>query len=140
MASRPLIYAELVKKNMLHVRLNVLAIVLISAVLGGCATNMKSTTLYQWEGYQSNVDAHFRTNKMSPNAATQLMETDLQKIRASGKAIPPGYQAHLGLLYGQQGNLDQFAQQMQAEREQFPESETFMTFLLRNFKKNEVKP
>jgi hypothetical protein len=101
---------------------------------------MKSTTLYQWEGYQSNVDAHFRTNKMSPNAATQLMETDLQKIRASGKAIPPGYQAHLGLLYGQQGNLDQFAQQMQAEREQFPESETFMTFLLRNFKKNEVKP
>jgi hypothetical protein len=68
------------------------------------------------------------------------MEADLQKIRVSGTAIPPGYQAHLGLLYGQQGNLDKFAQQVQAERKQFPESETFMDFLLRNFKKNEAKP
>lgn len=109
-----------------------------TAMLGGCAT--KPNALYQWEGYQSNVDAHFRTDKLSPEAQTQSMEADLQKIRANGKAVPPGYQAHLGLLYGQQGNLDKFAQLMQAERQQFPESETFMDFLLRNFKKGEVKP
>ncbi len=108
------------------------------AILGGCAT--KPNALYQWESYQSNVDAHFRTDKLSPEAQTQLMEADLQKIRASGKPVPPGYQAHLGLLYGQQGNLDKFAQQMQAEKQQFPESETFMEFLLRNFKKSEAKP
>jgi hypothetical protein len=41
----------------------------------------------------------------------------------------------MGLLYGKQGKLDQFAQQLEAEKKQFPESETFVDFLLRNFKK-----
>ena len=106
------------------------------ALLGGCATQQPA--LYQWEGYQSHVDSHFRGDKLSPDAQTQLMEADLQKIKATGGAVPPGFQAHLGLLYGQQGKLDQFAQQMLAEKKQFPESETFMDFLLRNFKKNEA--
>lgn len=113
--------------------IRVLGVLLLSAVMTGCAT--KPAAMYQWERYQSNVDAHFRANKLSPDAQAQLMEADLQKIKAGGGVIPPGYQAHLGLLYGQQGRLDQFAQQMQAEKKQFPESETFMDFLLRNFKK-----
>lgn len=111
-----------------------LGVLLLSAVLGGCATQQTSS-LYQWEGYQGNVNAHFRGDKLSPDAQTQLMESDLQKIKAAGGVVPPGFQAHLGLLYGQQGRLDQFAQQMQAEKTQFPESETFIDFLLRNFKK-----
>ena len=106
---------------------------LACAALGGCAT--KPTALYQWQGYQNNIDAYFRADQLSPAAQTQRMEDDLQKIRASGGAVPPGYYAHLGLLYGQQGKLDQFAQQMQAEKKQSPESETLMDFLLRNFKK-----
>jgi len=117
---------------MSKIRLSAVALLLASAVLGGCAT--KPTSLYQWQGYQNNVDAYFRGDKLSPTAQTQMMEEDLVKIRASGGAVPPGYYAHLGLLYGQQGKLDQFADQMQAERNQFPESETFMNFLLRNFK------
>jgi hypothetical protein len=112
------------------------ALVLACAALGGCAN--KPTSLYQWQGYQNNVDAYFRTDKLSPDAQTQLMEEDLKKIQANGGAVPPGYYAHLGLLYGQQGKLDQFAQQMQAEKKQYPESETFMDFLLRNFKKKET--
>jgi hypothetical protein len=105
----------------------------VTLALGGCAT--KPTSLYQWEGYQGNVNSHLRGDKLGPEAQTQLMEEDLKKIRANGGKVPPGYQAHLGLLYGQQGNMDQFALQMQAEKQQFPESETFMDFLLRNFKK-----
>ncbi|MEI8029959.1 MAG: DUF4810 domain-containing protein [Comamonadaceae bacterium] len=118
---------------MSSIRSSFTAVLLVCAALGGCAT--KPTPLYQWQGYQNNVDAYFRTDKLSPDAQTQLMEEDLQKIRASGGTVPPGYFAHLGLLYGQQGKLDQFAQQMQAEKKQYPESETFMDFLLRNFKK-----
>lgn len=106
----------------------------VLALLGGCATQ-QSPTLYKWEGYQNNVSAYFRGDKLSLDAQTQLMEQDLKKIQAGGGAVPPGYYAHLALLYGQQGNLDQFAQYVQTERKQYPESETFMGFLLRNFKK-----
>jgi hypothetical protein len=109
------------------------ALLLLGTLMGGCAT--KPSSLYEWQGYQQNVDAYFRGDKLSPDAQAQLMETDLQKIRANGGAVPPGYRAHLGLLYGQQGRLDQFAENIQAEKKQYPESETFMDFLLRNFKK-----
>ncbi len=118
---------------MKNTRLSAAGIFLVTLALGGCAT--KPPSLYQWQGYQNNVDAYFRADKLSLDAQTQLMEEDLQKIRAGGGAVPPGYYAHLGLLYGQQGKLDQFAQQMQAEKAQYPESGTFMDFLLRNFKK-----
>ena len=56
-------------------------------------------------------------------------------MRASGLAVPPGYHAHLGLLYGEQGDLGKFAEQVAQEKSKFPESQTFMDFLLRNFKK-----
>jgi hypothetical protein len=114
-------------------RVRLAALLLSAAVLGGCAT--QTLPLYQWERYQSNVDAYFRADKLSPAAQTQLMEEDLQKIRASGGTPPPGYNAHLALLYGQQGKEDQFAQQVEAEKRQFPESQSFMDFLLRNFQK-----
>ena len=118
---------------MTNIRIAVAGLLLISAILGGCAT--RPPALYQWQGYQANVDAYLRADKNSLAEQTQLMEEDLKKISASGGAVPPGYYAHLGLLYGQQGKLDQFAQQMQAEKKQYPESGTFMDFLLRNFKK-----
>lgn len=101
--------------------------------LTGCATQPKP--LYQWQGYQKNVDAYLRGDSLSPDAQTQLMEEDLKKIQAAGGNVPPGYHAHLGLLYLQQGKADQFAQQLDAEKTKFPESQTFVDFLLRNFKK-----
>lgn len=118
---------------MATIRLGWVTAWLVCLALQGCAT--KPASLYQWQGYEDNVDAYFRTDKLNPQAQTQLMEEDLKKIQASGGIAPPGYYAHLGLLYGQQGNLDQFALQVQAEKKLYPESGTFMDFLLRNFKK-----
>ena len=99
----------------------------------GCATKVQ--TLYQWQGYQDNVDAYFRGDKSSPSEQIQKMEEDLQKILADGAAVPPGYYAHLGLLYAQQDRLDDFAEKIQAEKEQFPESDGYMNFLLKGLKK-----
>lgn len=121
------------------IQLNPIRVLMVCALLGGlgglggCVT--KPPSLYQWEDYQKNIDAYFRNDKLSSEVQIQKMEEDLKKIRVSGGTVPPGYNAHLGLLYGQQGKLDQFAQQIQAEKKQYPESETFMDFLLRNFKK-----
>jgi len=103
------------------------------ATLTACAT--KPTTLYSWQDYQTNLDAYFRPGNLSVDAQTQKMEQDLQKIQVGGLSVPPGYHAHLGLLYGEQGDLDKFAQQVALEKSKFPESQTFMDFLVRNFKK-----
>lgn len=113
------------------IRLTVL--LALAFTLVACAT--KPPQLYSWQGYQANLDAYFRSSSVSPDGQAQLMEQDLQKIRASGLAVPPGYHAHLGLLYGEQGDLDKFAQQVALEKSKFPESQTFMDFLTRNFKK-----
>lgn len=118
---------------MTNLRMIVATILVVCVGLGGCAT--KQTSLYQWQGYQGNVDAYFRTDKSSSVEQIQGMEEDLKKIKANGGAVPPGYYAHLGLLYGQQGNLDRFAENVQSEKQQFSEAEPFMNFLLRNFKK-----
>ena len=107
------------------------AILAIPALLAACAAGPNS--MYAWEGYQDNVDAYFRGDQSGPDAQAQSMEADLEKIRGNGGLVPPGFHAHLGLLYGQQGRLEQFAQQLQAEKNQYPESAEFMDFLLRNF-------
>ena len=109
------------------------ALIALVSTLGACAT--KTPPLYGWQGYQANLDAYFRGSSLSPDVQKQMMEQDLEKMRASGLAVPPGYHAHLGLLYGEQGDLGKFAEQVAQEKSKFPESQTFMDFLLRNFKK-----
>lgn len=113
-------------------RLAVMATVL---ALTGCA-NQAPPPLYGWYGFEKNLDTYFRGDRESLDTQAKRMEDDLQKMRASGQATPPGYQAHLGLLHGKQGDMVRFQQHLQAEKTQFPESETFVDFLLRKFKSN----
>ena len=104
--------------------------------LGGCANKPAIQPLYGWNGYEKNIDTYFRSDRESLDTQAKLMEDDLEKMRAGGKAIPPGYQAHMGLLYGKQGDMGRFQMHLEAEKLQFPESESFIDFLLRKFKKN----
>ncbi len=115
-------------------RFSILSSTLLALILllSGCAT--KQPSLYEWQGYQKNLYDYFQKDIKDPDVLLVSMEEDLKKIRASGGAVPPGYYAHLGLLYGKQGKLDEFRQQMEIEKKQFPESEIFVNFLLRNFK------
>lgn len=110
-----------------------LSLLTLALVLGGCA-NQAPPPLYGWNAYEKNLDTYFRGDKASLDTQAKLMEDDLQKIRAAGRAAPPGYQAHMGLLYGKQGDMVRFQQHLEAEKSQFPESETFVQFLLRKFK------
>ena len=114
-------------------RIKTLALLTTLLALTGCA-NKAPPTLYGWNGYEKSLDTYFRGDRESLDTQSKRMEEDLQKIRAAGQATPPGYQAHLGLLHGKQGDLARFQKHLQAEKEQFPESETFVNFLLRKFK------
>jgi hypothetical protein len=107
-------------------------------ILGCLLTACVSTppTLYQWGDYQSNVYSYLKGDgSSSPEKQIDEMEANLQKIRASGKNPPPGYYAHLGLLYSTVGKTDLVVQNFRAEEQLFPESASYMDYLLSKFKK-----
>lgn len=96
-------------------------------LLAGCQTQKP---LYQWESYQPQV--HDYLTGESKEAQLEALERDLQKIKADNGAVPPGYHAQLGLLYLSLGKDDQMMQQFQTEKTLFPESATYMDFLMKN--------
>ncbi|MFJ2994126.1 DUF4810 domain-containing protein [Pandoraea sp. NPDC087047] len=96
--------------------------------LSGCAT--QPNPLYDWEGYQPQVYEYFKGE--SKEAQIIALERDLEKIKASNNAAPPGYHAHLGLLYASVGKSDKMVEQFQIEKTLFPESANYIDFLLKN--------
>lgn len=101
-----------------------------AALLAGCVS--RPQPLYYWGDYQSQVYGHFKGEK-GPEEQIQALEKVRELARAQGKPLPPGLQAHLAMLYGQTGRSDRLVEQLEAEKKQFPESTTFMDFLLKKF-------
>jgi len=100
--------------------------------LGGCATG--SAPLYQWDGYQPQIHEYFK-GETSPVEQIGALEKAQQAIRAKGGALPPGFRAHLGVLYAGIGKQDEAFEQLQAEKAAFPEASTYMDFLTTNLKR-----
>lgn len=118
-------------KTILPKHLAIVIALVAGSLLGGCATRQEP--LYYWGGYQSQVYGHLTGDK-GPEEQIQILEADAEKARAKGKPLPPGYQAHLAMLYGQTGRTEQLRSNLEAEKARFPESATFMDFLLQKFK------
>ncbi|AJY13739.1 DUF4810 domain-containing protein [Burkholderia dolosa] len=97
-------------------------------LLAGCANT--TPPLYQWTGYQPQVYEYFKGQK-SPQEQIDALEKALQEIRGKGHMPPPGFHAHLGMLYASIGSEQQAEQELQAEKQLFPESSTYMDFLLK---------
>lgn len=97
-------------------------------LLAGCASS--PPPLYQWTGYQPQVYEYFKGQK-SPQEQIDALEKALQDIRAKGHTPPPGFHAHLGMLYASIGSEQQAEQELQAEKQLFPESAAYMDFLLK---------
>lgn len=108
------------------------ALALAGAVLlTGCATQPK--TLYQWSEYQPQVYQYLKGE--SPDQQIAAMEKDLMLFSAKGVSAPPGFHAHLGMLYSISGKPDQVIAQFEDEKKLFPESAAYMDFLLAKAKK-----
>lgn len=111
-------------------------ILLVSAVwLSGCANPHQP--LYSWGPYQSQVYAYF--NGESPEEQIQVLEKHAQVTQAAGKALPPGYKAHMGLLYGKVGRDAEFVAALEEERLHFPESAPYIDSLLNQSKRGGAK-
>ena len=102
--------------------------------LAGCAG---PKPLYSWNGYQPQVYAHLKNDGKS-SAEEQIIELEkgIQQAAATGTQVPPGYHAHLGLLYLNTSRTDQALAAWQQEKSLFPESAKYIEFLIGNMKKN----
>lgn len=98
-------------------------------LLAGCAG---PKSMYQWEGYQAQVYQYFKGE--SKEEQITALESGLEKIKAKGGSVPPGYHAQLGMLYLNTGKGDQMVKEFQTEKTLFPEATPYMDFLLRNVK------
>ena len=104
-----------------------LTTLLATALLAGCAQQPKS--LYYWEGYQQQVYQRFE-NTTGTEEQIAALEASAQKARAADRTLPPGFHAHLGMLYAEIGKPDQVRQQFETEKALFPESAQYMDCLL----------
>ena len=103
-----------------------------AVLLTGCA----GPTLYSWGAYEDVIYKSYATpGSVPPEQQVEALERDYQKARAENKRVPPGFHAHLGVLYFQLGKLDQAIQQLETEKAEFPESAVLIDRLMSNLRK-----
>ncbi|WP_263770328.1 DUF4810 domain-containing protein [Propionivibrio soli] len=100
-------------------------------LLTGCANT--SQPLYYWGDYEPQLYGHFTKGK-SPEEQISALEAGIEKARAKGQMLPPGYNAHLGILYAQGEHADQMLKYFEAEKTLYPEATAYVDFLTRKFK------
>jgi len=105
----------------------------VALALAACSSPPK--TLYAWDGYNDAVYSYLK-NEASPEEQVLAFEKGIQTANAKGLTVPPGYYAHLGLVYLKTGRTEQAINAWEHEKSLFPESQTYIDFLLRNMQKN----
>ena len=105
------------------------AATVIGCVFAGCAPTPKR--LYHWEGFQGQLYEYFKADSSSPEEQLRILGAQVEKARARGAALPPGFRAHLAMLYLRLGRDGEAKQELEAEKANFPESAQYMDFLLK---------
>ncbi len=105
------------------------AVCALAVVLTACAQPTKP--MYNWQTYQPSVYAYLNDDGADYAAQTALLEQNIETARSAVQALPPGFHAHLGLLYLKLGNDDKAVEQLMSEKLSFPEASPFVDFLLR---------
>ena len=111
------------------IKICALAIFALSA--SGCANKVQP--LYSWGNYEDQVYDYFKGQSVEKQIIE--LEKHSEQAKAKGAMLPPGFQAHLGLLYSKTGRDDKLAEQLLIEKTNFPESNGFFDGLLKKFVK-----
>ena len=96
----------------------VLAITALAGLLGACAQQPKS--LYTWEGYQPTVYAYLKEDGNDYAVQAQTLEKSVEKARATNRELPPGFRAHLGMLYLKMGDGERASSSCKVKSRPFP--------------------
>lgn len=97
--------------------------------VAGC----KSTQpMYYHGNYPTAVYHFFKNDEITIDEQIHALEVLLEQAANSGRPVAPGIHAHLGMLYFEQGDALNGALQFESEKRLFPESSTYIDFLLAN--------
>jgi len=113
--------------------LRVCLIALSTLLLTACAGSGKRS-LYAWGDYPDRTYTYLKGEEQGWRDDITALEEQARKAEADRWDLPPGFRAHLGLLYLKSGQPDLAIGYFQAEKKAFPESATFMDFQLKGFK------
>ena len=103
----------------------------VSAILlTACAANSQRQSLYYWGDFQDQQYTYFKGEK-GPEEGILALEKIREEASSEGKNVPPGLMAQLGIFYGMTGRTDRFEEDLLAEKRLFPESSTYVDFLLK---------
>lgn len=101
---------------------------LLAAGLSGCATGPQR--LYNWDQYQPQAYQYLLSADGDSAGQLDKLEKNEQEAKAKGQSLPPGFYAHLGLLYAKLGQTDKASEAFNTEKRLFPESATYIDYLL----------
>lgn len=98
-------------------------------VFAGCANRPKP--LYMWEAFGKQQYKVLLREGDSPDEQIRTLEAHAEKARANNAELPPGFRAHLGMLYLENGNIQRAKELWSSEKAVFPEATSYMDRLLK---------
>jgi hypothetical protein len=119
-------------------RLFLAAAVVTLTVLTGCA--QRQPPLYLWENFPRQQYDTLLQQGGGSQEQISVLEAQAEKARATDAALPPGFRAHLGMLYLGAGNPGRANELWKAEKVAFPESSPYMDRLLTRLNAQAVAP
>ena len=100
----------------------------ISLIFSGCASKQ---ALYSWGPYQDQTYSYLKGE--SPEQQVVILEKHLVEANSTGKRLPPGFHAHVGLLYSKVGRDAEAAAMFELEKSSYPESTKFINNIKSGF-------
>jgi hypothetical protein len=105
------------------------AAAVMSALVSGCAQAPKP--LYYWGNYPAAAYDTLRGDDKGPQEQLRILGEQAEKAKAAGLPLPPGYHAHLGLIYLKLGRDGDARRALVTEKELFPESAAYIDSLIK---------
>lgn len=96
--------------------------------LSACTQTPKQ--MYNWDSYEQQAYNHMRSDGSTYQEEILVLEENVQKAKSRDQALPPGFHAHLGMLYLKDSQDDRAIAEFEQEATRFPEFQQYMTFLL----------
>ena len=110
---------------------NVRSAALLGTLVGLALSGCGAPPLYYWGHYEELVyDMYAKPGKATPSVQVERLSHDVEYAAANGLRVAPGVHLHLGYMYFLEGNAAAARQELETEKQLFPEATVFVDRLL----------